>query len=69
MEVINIEIKNNVILLENLKEEKVTSYEIIYKENKEKKIYKMLTFNSEVNPLTKKEFLEYFKIKNYESNR
>jgi len=69
MEVINIEIKNNVILLENLKEEKVTSYEIIYKENKEKKIFKMLTFNSEVSPLTKKEFLEYFKIKNYESNR
>jgi tRNA(His) 5'-end guanylyltransferase len=32
-------------------------------------MFKMLTFDSEVIPLTKKEFLQYFKIKNYEINR
>jgi hypothetical protein len=63
MNILNIKIQPNVILNRDLTEDYITFYEIIYKENKEKKIFTMQTYNEEITPFTKEKLIKYFKTK------
>ena len=61
MKIIDIKIKKATILLDNLKEEEITSYKMIYKEKSKEKIFNMWTFDNDVKPFTEYEFIQHFK--------
>jgi hypothetical protein len=61
MNILNIKIQPNVILNRDLTEDYITFYEIIYKENKEKKIFTMQTYNEEITPFTKEQLIKHLR--------
>ena len=63
MTILDIKIQPNIILNKDLTEDYITFYKIIYKENNEKKIFTMQTFDNEITSLTKEQLIKYFRTK------